>query len=64
MWFPARGKLAVNGGFGNVGVPLLRVSHTLVRRIVSPERGPAIGHGAVRGVPQSDHGRSRREDFP
>ena len=64
MWFPAPGKLAVNDGFGNVGVPPHRVFGSLISRPVSPESGPAVGHGAVRGGPESGHGRSRDENFP
>src|SRR4051812_32745693 len=30
MWFPARGKLAVNGAFGNVGGPLDRLGGGLL----------------------------------
>jgi hypothetical protein len=64
MWFPARGKLAVNGAFGNVGVPPVRLSAGLISRPVSPESGAAVVHGTVRGVPQRGHGRSRVENFP
>jgi hypothetical protein len=64
MWFPAPGKLAVNGGFGNVGVPPHPLSAGLVSRPVSPERGPAVGQDAVRGGLQAGHGRSRCENFP
>jgi hypothetical protein len=64
MWFPARGKLAVNGGFGNVGVPPARVSGGLVSRLVSPESGAALVDGALRGGPQRRYGRSRGENFP
>jgi hypothetical protein len=64
MWFPARGKLAVNGAFGNVGVPPATLRAGLVNRPGSPESGPAIVDGALRGVPQGGHGRSRVENFP
>ena len=64
MWFPARGKLAVNGGFGNVGVPPSQVFASLVSRPASPESGPAVVDGALGGVPQGGHGRSRVENFP
>ena len=64
MWFPAPGKLAVNGAFGNVGVPPTRVSPGLISRPVSPESGATLVDGAVRGVPQRRYGRSRVENFP
>lgn len=64
MWFPARGKLAVNDGFGNVGVPPHRVCDGLVSRPVSPQSGAAPGQGALRGGPQAGHGWSRCENFP
>ena len=64
MWFPAPGKLAVNGAFGNVGVPPNRRSETLISRAVSPESGAAVVRDALRGGPQLDHAGSRREDFP
>ena len=64
MWFPAPGKLAVNGAVGNVGVPPSQVFAGLVSRPESPESGPTIVDGAVRGVPQRGHGRSRVENFP
>ncbi len=64
MWFPAPGKLAVNGAFGNVGVPLIRLSYCLISRRVSPESGLTVGRGALRGGPQLDHAGSRRENFP
>ncbi len=64
MWFPAPGKLAVNDGFGNVGVTPPRVSAGLISRPVSPESGPALIDGALRGVPQRGHARSRVENFP
>ena len=64
MWFPAPGKLAVNDGFGNVGVPLNPLSAGLVSRRVSPESGLAVGHGPVGGGTQGGHGRSRCENFP
>jgi len=63
MWFPARGKLAVNDAFGNVGVPPSRVFPGLISRPVSPESGSALVDGALRGVPQRGHGRSRVENF-
>ncbi len=63
MWFPAPGKLAVNGAFGNVGVPPSRLSDTLISRAASPESGAALVREALRGGPQFGHGRSRREDF-
>ena len=64
MWFPARGKLAVNGAFGNVGVPLSQVFAGLLSRPGSPESGSTIVDGALRGIPQSGHARSRVENFP
>ena len=64
MWFPAPGKLAVNGAFGNVGVPPHPRSETLISRGGSPESGPAFVQGAVRGGPQFDHAGSCRENFP
>ncbi|GAB2615457.1 hypothetical protein Aab01nite_27810 [Paractinoplanes abujensis] len=64
MWFPAPGKLAVNGAFGNVGVPPIRLSYGLISRRVSPESGFTVGHRTLRGGPQLDHAGSRREDFP
>ena len=64
MWFPARGKLAVNGAFGNVGVPPSQVFAGLVSRPASPESGSTIVDGALRGIPQSGHARSRVENFP
>ena len=64
MWFPAPGKLAVNGAFGNVGVPLTRLSCCLISRRVSPESGLTLGRCAVGGGPQLGHAGSRREDFP
>ena len=36
MWFPAPGKLAVNGAFGNVGVPLTPVGPGLLGRPFHP----------------------------
>jgi hypothetical protein len=64
MWFPAPGKLAVNDGFGNVGVPPPRLFTGLISRRVSPESGPAFIHGALCGDPEFHHGRSRIENFP
>jgi len=64
MWFPARGKLAVNGAFGNVGVPPSQVFAGLLSRLGSPESGATIIDGTLRGVPQRGHGRSRVENFP
>ncbi len=64
MWFPARGKLAVNGAFGNVGVPPSTLRHGLVNRPDSLESGSTVVDGTPRGGPQSGHGRSRVEDFP
>jgi hypothetical protein len=64
MWFPARGKLAVNGAFGNVGVPPATLRPDLVNRPDSPESGSAVVDGALRGVPHLGHGRSRVENFP
>jgi hypothetical protein len=63
MWFPARGKLAVNGAFGNVGVPPPALRVDLVDRLGSPESGSTIVDGTLRGVPQRRHGRSRIENF-
>ena len=63
MWFPAPGKLAVNGAFGNVGVPLDPCLATLISRAVSPESGPAVVRGALRGGPKFDHAGSRRQNF-
>jgi len=63
MWFPAPGKLAVNDGFGNVGVPPDRVSTGLVSRPVSPESGCALDNRPIRCHLQSDHRRSRVENF-
>ena len=63
MWFPAPGKLAVNGAFGNVGVPLDARPRTLVSRAVSPESGAAVGRGTLRGGPQFGHAGSRRQNF-
>ena len=64
MWFPAPGKLAVNGAFGNVGVPPAALRPGLVNGPGSPESGSAIVDGALRGNPQRGHGRSRVENFP
>ena len=64
MWFPARGKLAVNGAFGNVGVPPPALRPGLVNRPDSPKSGSTVVDGALRGVPQLGHGRSRVENFP
>ena len=64
MWFPAPGKLAFNGAFGNVGVPPEPLGNSLVSRAVSPESGPALVCDAVRGGSQAGHCGSRREDFP
>jgi hypothetical protein len=64
MWFPAPGKLAVNAGFGNVGVPPSPMFTRLLSRPVSPESGPAVIHGLLCGGPQRGHGRSRVENFP
>lgn len=64
MWFPAPGKLAVNGAFGNVGVPPIRLSGCLISRRLSPESGLTVGRNPVRGGPQFGHAGSRREDFP
>src|SRR4051812_39053118 len=36
MWFPAPGKLAVNGAFGNVGVPPDRLGRCLLGEPVHP----------------------------
>jgi hypothetical protein len=63
MWFPAPGKLAVNDGFGNVGVPPHPLSSGLISRPVSPESGPDVVQDPVRGGPQAGHGRSRCENF-
>ena len=63
MWFLAPGKLAVNGGFGNVGVPPPRVSGGLISRRVSPESGLTLGRGTLRGGSQFGHAGSRRENF-
>ena len=63
MWFPAPGKLAVNGRFGNVGVPPLRLSGTLISRAVSPESGLTLGQDALGCRPQLDHAGSRRQNF-
>ena len=64
MWFPARGKLAVNDAFGNVGVPPPTLRPVLVDGLDSPESGSTIVDGTLRGVPQRGHGRSRVENFP
>ncbi len=64
MWFPAPGKLAVNGAFGNVGVPRRPLRDALLSRAVSPESGPAFVADAVRCGPQRGHIGSRRENFP
>jgi hypothetical protein len=64
MWFPAPGKLAVNGAFGNVGVPPDPLRDALLGRAGSPESSPAFGQGPVRRRPQFDHARSRRQNFP
>jgi hypothetical protein len=63
MWFPAPGKLAVNGAFGNVGVPLPRLSYGLVSRGVSPESGTTVIDGVRCGGPQPGHRRPRSQDF-
>ncbi len=63
MWFPAPGKLAVNGAFGNVGVPPNPIPQTLISRAGSPESGPAFVQRTVCGGPQFDHAGSRRENF-
>ena len=36
MWIPAPGKLAVNGRFGNVGVPPGRLRADLLSRLFHP----------------------------
>ena len=64
MWIPAPGKLAVNGGFGNVGVPPHPMFMGLISRRVSPESGTTVIDRALRGGPKLGHGRSRVENFP
>jgi len=64
MWFLAPGKLAVNGAFGNVGVPPNRLSGGLISRRVSPESGLTLRHRALRRGLQFGHSGSRRENFP
>lgn len=64
MWFPAPGKLAVNGAFGNVGVPPDPLRDALLSRPRSPESSPAFVRRPVRRGPQLDHAGSRRENFP
>jgi len=63
MWFPAPGKLAVSGTFGNVGVPPHLLGQALLGRPISPESGPTFVQGTVRGDPQFGLAGPRRQNF-
>ncbi len=63
MWFLAPGKLAVNGGFGNVGVPPTRTRTGLLGRPFHPITALPGGHRAVRGGPQGGRIGARAEDL-
>ena len=64
MWFPAPGKLAVNGAFGNVGVPPLRLIGSLLSRPFHPSAARQSARTRSAAARSAADVRARRENLP